>query len=151
MSSKRKITLVLGLLLVLAICFMGLLAGIHFYLPHYLESRILPELMAETGISDIAFKIRRVGFGGADLGEIRIGPSENPALLVRSVQLDYSPGELYRKKIGRVLISGIEVHGRLKNGRLFLNEIDPQKLLSRLQSRPKAPPTTGKSPMRRPA
>jgi hypothetical protein len=146
MSSKRKIALVLGPLLVLAICFMGLLAGIHFYLPHYLESRILPELMAETGISDIAFKIRRVGFGGADLGEIRIGPSENPALLIRSVQLDYSPGELYRKKIGRVLISGIEVHGGFKNGRLFLNEIDPQKLLARLQSRPKAPPTTGKSP-----
>ena len=145
MSSKRKIALVLGILLVVAFCFVTLLAGIHFYLPQFLESRILPELIAATGVSDIEFNIRRIGFSGADLGGIRIGPPKNPALVVRSVQLDYSPGELYRKKIDRVLISGIQAHGQLENGRLILNGIDLQEVLSNVQSRTRARPPTGTS------
>ena len=129
----------------LAVLFFGLVAGIYLFLPHYLESRLLPLLVAETGISDVAFEVRRVGFFGADLGEVRIGPQPNPALLIRSVQLDYSPGELYRKKIGRVVLSGIEIHGQLKNGKFSLNEIDLEKVLSNLQSRQKAQPTSGQT------
>ncbi|MGB5746693.1 MAG: YdbH domain-containing protein [Desulfobacterales bacterium] len=143
MSTKRKITFSLSILFLLAVLFFGLVAGIYLFLPHYLESRLLPLLVAETGISDVAFEVRRVGFFGADLGEVRIGPQPNPALLIRSVQLDYSPGELYRKKIGRVVLSGIEVNGRLENGKFALTEFDLQKVLSNLQSRQKAQPTSG--------
>ena len=138
MWPKRKITFSLGILFLLAALFSGLVAGIYIFLPHYLESRILSQLAAETGISDIVFNVRRIGFFGADLGEIRIGKQPNPALLIRSVQLDYSPGELYRKKIDRVVLSGIEVHGQLENGKFSLKEIDPQKVLSNLQSRQKS-------------
>ena len=145
MSSKRKIAFSLSILFFLAVLFFGLVAGIYLFLPHYLESRILPRLVAETGISDVAFEVRRVGFFGADLGEVRIGPQPNPALLIRSVQLDYSPGELYRKKIGRVVLNGIEIHGQLKNGKFSLNEIDLEKLLSNLQSRQKTQPTSGQT------
>ena len=38
--------MVLGILLVVALCFVTLLAGTDFYLPQYSESRILPELIA---------------------------------------------------------------------------------------------------------
>ena len=143
MGSKRKIACSLGILFLLAVLFCGLVAGIYLFLPHYLESRILSQLAAETGISDIVFNVRRIGFFGADLGEIRIGKQPNPALLIRSVQLDYSPGELYRKKLDRVVLSGIEVHGQLENGKFSLNEIDPQKVLSNLQSSQKSHPVSG--------
>ncbi len=124
----------------------GLVAGFYLFLPYYLESRLLPQLVAATGISDMAFKVRRVGFWGADLGEVRIGPQPNPALFIRAVQLDYSPRELYRKKIDRVVLSGIEVHGQLENGKFSLNGIDPQQVLSNLQSRQQAPPVSGQPP-----
>ena len=145
MSSKRKIAFSLSILFFLAVLFFGLVAGIYLFLPHYLESRLLPQLVAETGITEVAYEVRRVGFFGADLAEIRIGPQPNPALLIRSVQLDYSPGELYRKKIGRVVLTGIEIHGQLKNGKFSLNEIDPEKVLSNLQSRQKEQPTSGQT------
>jgi len=145
MSSKRKIAFSLGILFLMAVLFFGLVAGIYLFLPYYLESRLLPQLVAETGISDVAFKVRRVGFFGADLGEVRIGPQPNPALLIRSVQLDYSPDQLYRKKIDRVVLSGIEIHGQMENGKFSLNEIDPEKVLSNLQSRQKAQPVSGQT------
>ena len=135
----------MGILLVLAVCFLGLIAGSFFFLPRYIESRFLPQLIAATGISEVAFKVRNIGFLGADLANVRIGPQPNPALLIRSVQLDYSPGELYHKKIDRVVLSGIEVQGQLENGKFSLKAIDLQKVISDLQSRQKAQPQTGQS------
>jgi len=146
MSSKRKIAFSLGILFVLAVCFLGLIAGSSLFLPRFLESHLLPRIIEATGISDIAFNVRRVGFFGADLAEIRTGGPPNPALLIRAVQLDYTPGGLYHKKIDRVVLSGIEIQAQLKNGKFSLNDIDLQKVLSTLQSRPEAPPLTGQSP-----
>jgi hypothetical protein len=146
MSSKRKIAFSLGILLVLAVCLLGLIAGTYLFLPRFLESRLLPQIIAATGISDIAFKVRRVGFFGADLGGIRIGPPPNPALFIRSVQIDYTPGELYHKKIDRVVLSGIEVQGQLENGKFSLNKIDLQKVLSNLKSLQKAQSLAGQPP-----
>jgi hypothetical protein len=140
MSSTRKTVFFLGVPLVLAVFIMGLIAGIHLFLPFYLESSFLPKLVAQTGISDYAVNVRRVGFFGADLGDVRIGQQPNPALYIRSIQLDYSPGELYRKKINRVLLSGIEVHAQLENGKFALGKIDLHKILSNLQTRQEARP-----------
>ena len=79
MSSTRKIAFALGLPLVLAVFILVLAAGIYLFLPHYIESSLIPKLIAETGISEFAFNVRRVGFFGADLGEVRIGQQPNPA------------------------------------------------------------------------
>ena len=146
MSSKRIIFFSLVILLVLAVGLLGLIAGSFLFLPRFIESRLHPQLIEATGSSDIAFNVRRVGVFGADLGGIRLGGLPNPALLIRSVQIDYSPGGLYRKKIDRVMLSGIEVQGQLENGKISLTHIDLQKVLSTLQSRQKAQPPTGQSP-----
>jgi hypothetical protein len=78
MPSTRKIAFALGLPLVLAVFILVLAAGIYLFLPHYIESTLLPQLIAETGISDYAINVRRVGFSGADLSDVRIGPQSNP-------------------------------------------------------------------------
>jgi hypothetical protein len=145
MPSTRKIAFALGLPLVLAVFILVLAAGIYLFLPHYIESTLLPQLIAETGISDYAINVRRVGFSGADLSDVRIGPQSNPTLHIRSIQIDYSPGELYRQKIDRVVLSGIEVHAQLENGKFTLADIDPQKILSNLQSRQGAQPVPGQT------
>ncbi len=145
MPPTRKIAFFLGVPLVLAVFILGLIAVVHLFLPRYIESRLVPQLIAETGISEFAFSVRRVGFFGADLGEVRIGPPSSPTLDIRSIQIDYSPDELYRHKIDRVLLSGIEIHAQLENGKFTFRQIDLQKILSNLNSGQAAPPVSGQT------
>ena len=134
MSSKRKIVLTVRILLVLAVFGVGLFAGLYFFLPRYLESRVIPRLMTDTGIADFAFKVRHIGIYGADLGTLRIGPEQKPALVIRSVQIDYTPKGLYQKKIDRMTLSGIELYGEFKGGKFALRSIDFDEVLTKLQS-----------------
>ena len=148
MSSKRKIVLSVRILLVLAVFVGGLWAGVYLFLPHYLESRIIPQLVAKTGIADFAFKVRHIGIYGADLGALRIGPEQKPALLIRSAQIDYTPKELYQKKIERMTLSGIEVYGEYKDGKFALRSIDLDQALTMLQSnRASMPESEGDLPL----
>jgi hypothetical protein len=133
MSLKPKIALTMRILLVLAVFVAGLWAGLYFFLPHYLESRIIPLLVAKTGIEDFAFNVRHIGIYGADLGALRIGPEQKPALLIRSAQIDYTPKELYQKKIERMTLSGIELYGEFKDGKFALHSIDLDEALTKLQ------------------
>ncbi len=148
MSLKRKIALSVRILLVLAVFVVGLGAGIYLFLPHYLESRIIPQLVAETGIADFAFNVRHIGIYGADLGALRIGPEQKPALLIRSVQIDYTPKELYQKQIERMTLSGIELYGEFKDGKFNLRSIDLDEALTTMQSnRASMPESEGDLPL----
>ena len=129
MSSKRNIAITIRILFLLAVVVIGLGAALYFYLPHYLESRIIPQLVAEAGIKDFSFSVRNIGLFGADLGVLRIGPDRNPALVIQSVQVDYSPRGLYRQKIDKITLSGIELYGGISNGRFKLRGVDIEKIL----------------------
>ena len=147
MSSTRKIAFSLGVLLVLAVIILALAAGIQLFLPQYLESTLLPRLLTEAGISEHTFNVRRIGVYGADLGEVRLGPPGKPSLHIRSVQLDYTPNGLYRKKIDRVVLAGVEIYAQFENGRFTFNNLDPQEVLARLQSRKSARAEPGQAPL----
>ena len=134
MSLKRKIALTVRILLVLVVFVVALWAGLYFFLPHYLESRIIPQLLAKSGITDFAFNVRHIGIYGADLGALRIGPEQKPALLIRSVQIDYTPKALYQQKIERMTLSGIELYGEFKDGKFTLRSVDLDEALAKLQS-----------------
>lgn len=130
MSMKRKIAMA-GMLLCLAVALIvGLLAAAYLYLPVYLESKIIPRIASDAGLTDFSIDVRNVGFFSADLGTLRIGPPENPALIVGSVQVDYSPRGLYHQKIRQITLSGIEFHGEIKEGRFTLRGVDLENLLA---------------------
>ena len=114
----------------------GLIIALYLYLPHYLESRFIPQFLAENGITEFEFKIRRIGISGADLGDLRIGSEQKPALLIRSAQIDYSLRTLYRKEIERIAIGGLELYGEFNDGKFFLHGIDLDEILKVLQSKP---------------
>jgi hypothetical protein len=147
MSLKRKIAISGILLLSLSLILVCLLTGAYFYLPFYLEKRIIPRLASEAGLSEFSVDVRNIGLFNADLGTLRIGPQDDPALVIRSVQIDYSPRSLYRRKIKNMTISGIELHGGLSNGRFKLQGIDIDNLMAgdpkQAQS---APPSNGTGP-----
>ena len=135
MSTKPKITLTVCILLVLAVIAVGIWAGLYFFLPPYLEAKVIPQLLAKTGITDFAFKIRHIGIYSADLGALRIGPEQKPALLIQSAQIDYTPKALYRQKIERITLGGIELFGEVKDGKVSLRGIDLDEILTKLRSK----------------
>ena len=128
MSLKRKIAFTGGGLLFFVLLLVSLLAAVYLYIPHYVESNLIPQLAAEAGISDFAVNIRNVGFFDADLGNLRIGPQENPALVVQSMQIDYSPRSLYQQKIEKITLSGIDLYGEISGGEFKLRGLEYQKL-----------------------
>ena len=130
MSLKRKIALAVILIFFSGAGLVILLTAAYFYLPVYLESRIIPRIASEAGLSDYAVTVRHVGFFSADLGTLRIGPPENPALLVRSVQVDYTPRGLYHQKIKQVTLGGIEIYGEVTDGRFKLRGVELDKILA---------------------
>jgi hypothetical protein len=133
---------------VLALLVGGLWAGLYFFLPRYLESRVIPRFMAETGIQDFAVKVRHIGIYGTDLGALRIGPAQKPALVIQSAQIDYTPKELYRKKIERMTLSGIELYAEFKDGKFAPRSINLAEALTQLQSnRESAPESKDELPL----
>jgi prepilin-type processing-associated H-X9-DG protein len=138
MSLKHKIALAAGGLIFFLLLLASLFTGAYFYLPHYLESKVLPRLAADAGISDFVVNVRSVGFFDAYLGALRIGPQKNPALVVQSVQIDYSPRSLYQQKIDKITLSGIELHGEISGDEFKLRGLDLQKLTAGWQQREKS-------------
>lgn len=121
MSCGRKIlcTTIISLVLLIAIS-LALITVARHYLPTYLTG-ILTEKMSELLESPVHVQVRRAWLYGSDLEDIRIGPAENPVLIIRSVQVDYSPWALYRLgRIDDVRVVGAELFTELSGGRLRL-------------------------------
>jgi hypothetical protein len=140
MPLKRKIAIAGTLLLLFSLILVCLLTGAYFYLPFYLESKIIPQLAADAGLSDLSVNIRNIGFFNADLGTLRIGPQDDPTMVLKSVQIDYSPRSLYQRKIKKMAVSGIELHCELSNGRFELQGIDIDTLMAGEQKQAKTAP-----------
>jgi hypothetical protein len=144
MALKRKTILTIGLCCLSAGVFLILLTVFYFYLPSYVESRIIPQFAEDIGISDYELDVRRVGLHGADLGILRIGRKQNPALMISSVQIDYDLKGLYQHQIKRVVLSGMQVYGEFKNGKFSLRGLELKKILAQLQSHPAQKPEAQK-------
>jgi hypothetical protein len=84
--------------------------------------------------------VRALDLGGADFGEVHIGDADQPALIVRSIQLDYTAGGLVQKKIKKVTANGIELFCEFENGRFGFRGVELESLIQRLQSRLDATP-----------
>jgi hypothetical protein len=140
MSLKRKIAITGSVIFLFSLLLVGLLIGAYFYLPFYLESKIIPQLAAGAGLSDFSVSVRNIGFFNADLGALRIGPRDDPAIEIRSIRVDYSPRSLYQRKIKKMAISGIELHSELSDGRFKLQGVDIEKIMAGAGKQPKAAP-----------
>ena len=134
MSLKHKLLgLGFSFLLVFLILFCTL-TGLYFYLPTYIESKLIPEIAHKAGVRFYACDVRRIGFFGTDLGSVRIGNNKNPALSIASVQIDYSPGDLYKRKINKVMLSGVELFCEYKNQGFRIRQLDVKSLFAQLES-----------------
>ncbi len=134
MPFKRRIAYLIACLILLVLISVGLLYLTAYLLPGLLESRIISILKKDVGISEFALNLRELDLSGADLGPLHLGSPQNPALIIRSIQVDYSPGELYQKKIKAIMASGVELYTEFKNGQLGLRGFDLEQLFTRLEA-----------------
>jgi len=79
---------------------------------------------------------------------LRIGSEQNPALVIESVQVDYTPRGLYQKKIEKITLSGMELYGDITHGEFKLRDLDIGKFISGVQQQEKpAAISDGPSPL----
>jgi len=144
MPLKRQIVYPIIFFLLLVLTGVGLFYLTSYLLPGFLESKIISILKKDAGITDFALDFHELDLAGANLGSMRIGTAQNPALVVRSIHIDYSPVGIYQKKIKKIVASGVELYYEYKNGRLGLRGFDLAKFLSQLESDKKKDNTAAK-------
>jgi hypothetical protein len=134
MSLKRKIGYRVAFCLLLILSSFGLLFLISNFLPAFLESKIISIFKKEVGITDFALDLHELGLKGVNLGPVRIGPPQNPALVIHSLHIGYSLRGIYQKKIKQITASGVEFHCEYKTGQLIFGSLDVDQILKGLQS-----------------
>ena len=135
MTLKRAISYILILLILFVLAIFIVLASFSFLVPGTLQSRLISEITTATGISDFSMRVREVDLDSADFGEVRFGDEAAPALIVSSIQVDYTPAGLGQKRIKQVTASGIELHIEFKDGKFGFRGVNLESLRQRLQSR----------------
>lgn len=142
MPRKHQIVYPVIFFLLLILAGVGLFFLTSYILPGFLESKIISILKKDAAITDLALDFHELDLDGANLGSLRIGTPENPALIIRSIHIDYSPGGIYQKKIKKISLNGVELYCELKNGRFGFRGFDLEKVLAQFDSaetRKKAP------------
>ena len=134
MVFKRRIIYPVVFFLLLILAGGGLLYLITYLLPDLLESQIISILKKDAGISEFTLNFRELDLKGADIGPLRLGSTTDPALVIHSIQLNYSPLGVYQKKINKITASGVELYCDYENGQLGFGNLDFNQLLKRLQS-----------------
>jgi hypothetical protein len=134
MSLKRRIAYPVVFCLLLILSSVGLLFLISNLLPDFLESKIISIFKKDTGLNDFAFDFYDLDLEGASLGSVRIGPPQNPALVIHSLHIAYSLRGIYQKKIKKITASGVELYCQYENGHLGFGNLDFDQLAKRLQS-----------------
>ncbi len=133
-SFKQKLTGLGFFFLVVILILFITLTSLYFYIPTYVKSKLIPEIAQKAGIQNYACDVRRIGFFGADFGTVRIGTDKDPVLSIASVQIDYSPKELYEKTVKRTILSGVKLFCEYKNGELKIGNFDVKNLAAKFQS-----------------
>ncbi len=89
-------------------------------LPVWVEGRLNSMLSELAGTSDVHCEVLRFDAFGAELGQLRVGPKESPALLFESCNLRYSPLSLLRRHIAKLTLSGLDLNCEMKGGLVSL-------------------------------
>ena len=122
-------------------------AGLLFFGPAYIERTVVPDIGRRMGVDEMRLDIRRIGLRGADIGALRIGEEDRPALTVGAALVDYAPGGLFRGRIEGIAVAGAEIFCGYENGAFYLRGLDFQDLLSGFgqgdtETPPDAPPSS---------
>ena len=124
MFLKRK-----PLLTVLFILFLLLGAGFlsySFFLPRYIERKILPDLGRKLSGS-LSGRVYSIGLFSADFGDIVLGDKQDQAVNIGVIHAEYSLSSLRARKLDNVKINGLRLNLKLSNGTFIIPGLDLEK------------------------
>ena len=133
MALKPKGSVICAILAVLAAGAASILVGAWLCLPGFIEDRIVSQMGAMAGIDAFSVRVRRVGLGGIDLEDLRVGNPLRPAVQVQTLRVDYQLGRLLDGHIDSVLFSGVDLRLDVAGGRPVLPGIDPAAMAASLK------------------
>jgi hypothetical protein len=84
--------------------------AIYLVLPKLVTDRLPVTQIQRLGFADFTGRVSRIGLRQTAAGPFVLGPADQPALAIRSVELDYTVGELSQKKIRCLRISDVTVN-----------------------------------------
>ncbi len=89
------------------------------YLPHYISTKILPDITTSYNIP-LSLKIRQIGLFKSDISAISLGIPSTSNLQIDSLRLDYSLAMLRQRKINKMVINGLIFNAKMTNGKLLM-------------------------------
>jgi hypothetical protein len=90
-----------------------------FFLPGYLETRLIPDLAKKAGIGPVALHIRKMGVSGADLADVTVEVPGSRGLTIDSIRMDYSLTNLFRGRwMARIGVTGLSFRADASSGGL---------------------------------
>lgn len=98
-------------------------------LPIYIQKSFLPSLTDQYGIGALQAQPFLIGVSGVKSG-FSLGANDPPMLMVSSVAVDYSFWDLFRKKIKRISLSGVEFYCRIEENKLIVDDNFLQNLFA---------------------
>ena len=103
----------------------------YLFLPHIVESWLIPGIKTQIGIETAGCDIRSISSSGLDIGDLFVGTSEDSGLLIDAVYLDYSLSGIFKKEINNIHISGLRIFSRYENGHLIIPGLYPSRLFEK--------------------
>ena len=124
-------------LVVLAVVvFIGGVIYWNWYLPEYIETRLLPPCREQLGLDDMELKIRRIGLTGLDLETFVLTGEDGRRLSFDSIRADYTPHLPFRTpralEITNLTLSGGDIRFAVKEGKFTISGFNLERVLARI-------------------
>jgi hypothetical protein len=121
MIRLQQIARISGFILLLGF---GLGSAALLMLPGLIETRILPRIAKQTGLSSLICPINRLGFSQISAGPLTLGAATDPDLTIEHVSLTYSPTSLRKRELKKVTLSGVNIKTVFSKGSLTITGLE---------------------------
>ena len=126
----------LTLVVLAVVLFIGGVIYWNWYLPEFIETRLLPPFREQLGLDEMELKIRRIGLTGLDLETFALTGTDGRKLSFDSIRADYTPHLPFRTpralEITNLTLSGGEVRLAVNGGKFAVSGFDLDRVLNRV-------------------
>jgi hypothetical protein len=130
-TGKRYWPTVVLLLVAAVALVVGLVFAGYLFLPKLVTERLPVAQIKRLGFADFTGRIATIGLFQTVAGPFVFGHADQPALSIHSIAIDYTPGELRRKKIRCIRISDVTVNGALGRDGFALPGLEPATMAAK--------------------
>ncbi|QTA82557.1 Uncharacterized protein dnl_49340 [Desulfonema limicola] len=129
---KKKILFKIIFFCFLMICCIPIV--LYFSIPFFLNSSLFSQNLQKYLPLNLSWDVRRLSLTGFDINSLLAGSENKKTLSIKSLNLDYSPAQIFNKHIQKISFSGIELYCGLKQGEFYFQGFDLNEFLKQIDS-----------------